>query len=111
MFVKDLKYKKCNMRQAVVAHAFNPSTLEAEAGGFLSSRTARGIQRNLVWKKLTNKQTKRERERNTILPRKKNEKIMGTNSKQNFPKTEAVRSTLLTCLSWLKSSFSRQDGV
>jgi hypothetical protein len=24
----------------VVAHAFNPSTWEAEAGGFLSSRTA-----------------------------------------------------------------------
>jgi hypothetical protein len=26
--------------QEVVAHAFNPSTWEAEAGGFLSSRTA-----------------------------------------------------------------------
>jgi hypothetical protein len=26
------------MSQAVVAHAFNPSTWEAEAGGFLSSR-------------------------------------------------------------------------
>jgi hypothetical protein len=26
--------------QAVVAHAFNPSTWEAEAGGFLSSRLA-----------------------------------------------------------------------
>jgi hypothetical protein len=26
--------------QAVVAHAFNPSTWEAEAGGFLSSRPA-----------------------------------------------------------------------
>jgi hypothetical protein len=26
--------------RAVVAHAFNPSTWEAEAGGFLSSRTA-----------------------------------------------------------------------
>jgi hypothetical protein len=26
--------------RAVVAHAFNPSTWEAEAGGFLSSRSA-----------------------------------------------------------------------
>jgi hypothetical protein len=28
------------LRPGVVAHAFNPSTLEAEAGGFLSSRPA-----------------------------------------------------------------------
>jgi hypothetical protein len=45
----------------VVAHAFNPSTGEAEAGGFLifedslvykvSSRTARAMQRNPVSKK------------------------------------------------------------
>jgi hypothetical protein len=35
----------------VVAHAFNPSTQEAEAGGFLSSRTARAIQRNPVLEK------------------------------------------------------------
>jgi hypothetical protein len=53
----------------VVAHAFNPSTQEAEAGRFLSSRplvykvsfrTARAIQRNPVSK--TNKQT------NKIMP-------------------------------------------
>jgi hypothetical protein len=47
---------------AVVAHAFNPSTWEAETGGFLSSRpawslyrvssrTARATQRNPVSKK------------------------------------------------------------
>jgi hypothetical protein len=35
----------------VVAHAFNPSTWEAEAGRFLSSRTARAIQRNPVLKR------------------------------------------------------------
>jgi hypothetical protein len=42
----------------VVAHTFNPSTGEAEAGGFetslvykVSSRTARAIQRNPVSKK------------------------------------------------------------
>jgi hypothetical protein len=29
-----------NRRQAVVAHAFNPSIREAEAGGLLSSRPA-----------------------------------------------------------------------
>jgi hypothetical protein len=47
--------------QAVVAYAFNPSTWEAEAGGFLkveaslvyrvSSRTARATQRNPVSRK------------------------------------------------------------
>jgi hypothetical protein len=35
----------------MVVHAFNPSTQEAEAGRFLSSRTARAIQRNPVLKK------------------------------------------------------------
>jgi hypothetical protein len=47
----------------MVAHAFNPSTQEAEAGGFLisrpawsykvSSRTARALQRNCVSKNKT----------------------------------------------------------
>jgi hypothetical protein len=31
-------FKKFFVCQAMVAHAFNPSTWEAEAGGFLSSR-------------------------------------------------------------------------
>jgi hypothetical protein len=35
----------------LVAHTFNLSTREAEAGGFLSSRTARATQRNPVQKK------------------------------------------------------------
>jgi hypothetical protein len=53
----------------VVAHTFNPSTWEAEAGEFLnfkaslvyrvSSRTARATQRNPVQKK-TNKQTNKK---------------------------------------------------
>jgi hypothetical protein len=34
------KEKKKVMKLGVVAHAFNPSTWEAEAGGFLSSRPA-----------------------------------------------------------------------
>jgi hypothetical protein len=42
----------------VVAHAFNPSTWEAEAGGFLSSRTARATQRNPVLKKQKTKTNK-----------------------------------------------------
>jgi hypothetical protein len=57
----------------VVAHTFNPSTREAEAGGFLSSRpawstqvssrTARAIQRNPVSKnkKKKNKTKKKKR--------------------------------------------------
>jgi major histocompatibility complex class I len=36
---KNLKIKK-KIEPGVVAHAFNPSTREAVAGGFLSSRTA-----------------------------------------------------------------------
>jgi hypothetical protein len=44
--------------RAVVAHAFNPSTWEAEAGGFLSSRTARATQRNPVSKKPNQKKKK-----------------------------------------------------
>jgi hypothetical protein len=36
-YKKHLKKKK---KPSMVAHAFNPSTREAEAGGFLSSRSA-----------------------------------------------------------------------
>jgi hypothetical protein len=53
------------LSRVVVAHAFNPSTWEAEAGRFLSlrpawstkvsSRTARAIQRNPVSKKQNKK--------------------------------------------------------
>jgi hypothetical protein len=42
-------------------HTFNPSTREAEAGGFLSSRTARAIQRNLSQKNKKKKKEKKER--------------------------------------------------
>jgi hypothetical protein len=34
------KVKEFNMELGVVAHVFNPSTWEAEAGGFQSSRPA-----------------------------------------------------------------------
>jgi hypothetical protein len=47
--------------QAVVAHTFNPSTWEAEAGGSLSSRTAGATQKPCL-EKQTNKQKKSENE-------------------------------------------------
>jgi hypothetical protein len=37
---QDGNLKKAESGRAVVVHAFNPSTWEAEAGGFLSSRPA-----------------------------------------------------------------------
>jgi hypothetical protein len=43
------EFKKCPFSQAVVVHAFNPSTWEAEAGGFLSSRPARSISLSLTF--------------------------------------------------------------
>jgi hypothetical protein len=65
---------------SVVAHAFNPSTGEAEAGGFLSSRPAwstkwvpgqPGLHRETLSQKTkqkkTNKQTKRTKERNDLV--------------------------------------------
>ena len=70
----------------MVVHAFNPSTWEAEAGGFLSlrpawstkvvsSRTARAIQRNRLEKpkkkkkKNKNKKKKKEEEKKRTLKR------------------------------------------
>jgi hypothetical protein len=43
-----------------VAHAFNPSTREAEAGRFLSSRPAKAIQRNPVSKNNKKQKTKQQ---------------------------------------------------
>jgi hypothetical protein len=40
LFSVPLGINTIKMCQAVVAHTFNPSTWEAEAGGFLSSRSA-----------------------------------------------------------------------
>jgi hypothetical protein len=70
----NIKKKKKHFKPGMVAHAFNPSTREAEAGGFLefeasliykvSSRTARAIQRNPVSKnKQTNKQTNKQQQK------------------------------------------------
>jgi hypothetical protein len=50
-----------------VVHTFDPSTWEAEAGGFLSlrvsSRIARAIQRNPVSKKKKRKKRKKEKKK------------------------------------------------
>ena len=54
--------QKVHSGPGVVAHAFNPSTREAEAGGFLSSRTARATQRNPV-----SKETKRKKKKKSSL--------------------------------------------
>ena len=35
MNIKEMVQKRYSVGRAVVAHAFNPSTWEAEAGGFL----------------------------------------------------------------------------
>jgi hypothetical protein len=61
-------FRNVEISQAVVAHAFNPSTWEAEAGGFLSSRPAwsiewvpepRATQRNPVSKKKKKKEKRK----------------------------------------------------
>jgi hypothetical protein len=39
-FKRILEHNKIQSRLGVVVHAFNPSTLEAKPGGFLSSRPA-----------------------------------------------------------------------
>jgi hypothetical protein len=62
------------LSQAVVAHAFNPSTWEAEAGGFLSSRTARAIQRNPVSKNKKKNKTKQKKPNKQTKKRKKERK-------------------------------------
>jgi hypothetical protein len=47
----DFEISNAMLSQAVVAHAFNPSTWEIEAGEFLCLRTARTTQRNPVSEK------------------------------------------------------------
>jgi hypothetical protein len=71
----------------VEAHAFNPSTQEAEAGGFLSSRpawsrvssrTVRAIQRNPVSKNKNKNKNKKKR--------KKRIRVIGKNLKKKKKK-------------------------
>jgi hypothetical protein len=63
-FIVFFPFSKFSLKPDMVVHALNPSSREAEAGGFefkaslvykVSSRTARAIQRNPVWKNHTKK--------------------------------------------------------
>jgi hypothetical protein len=68
--------------RGVVAHAFNPSIREAEAGRFLSSRPAWTTQRNPISQKKAkdkNKQTNKQ---------KKDEYLSNNLEKINFCRTE-----------------------
>jgi hypothetical protein len=66
-------FKRSKSSRVVVAHTFNPSTLEAETDRFLSwrpslvyrasSRTARATERNPVSKNKNNKQNKTKQKR------------------------------------------------
>jgi hypothetical protein len=81
-----------------VAHAFNPSTWEAEAGGFLSSRPARATQRNPVLRnKQTNKQTKQNKKQKTKHPPKtkqtKTQKEPTNQTKKNPSKNKTKQKT------------------
>jgi hypothetical protein len=63
--MKQLKKKS---GQAVVGLACNPSTWEAEAGGFLSSRPARTAQRNPVSENKTKQnKTKQNKTSNQVM--------------------------------------------
>jgi hypothetical protein len=68
-----LEQQKPWILPGVVAHTFNPSTPEAEAGGFLSSRPAcstkgvpgqPGLYRETLSLKTKNKQTNKQRNQN-----------------------------------------------
>jgi hypothetical protein len=84
----------------VVAHAFNPSTQEAEAGRFLcsrpawstkvTSRTAKAIQRNPVSKK--NKPKKQKTKNKKQKSKKKKQK---TKNKKQKTKTRAAAVAIL----------------
>jgi hypothetical protein len=54
------------IHQAVVAHAFNPSTWEAEAGTFLSLRPARATKRNLSRKTKKKKKKKNQNKNHKV---------------------------------------------
>jgi hypothetical protein len=58
LFLNIIPFTKLDSKLGVVTHAFNPSTWEAEAGGFLSLRPARATQRNPVLKKQKTKKKK-----------------------------------------------------
>jgi hypothetical protein len=80
-----------DIKLGVVVHAFNPSTWEAEAGGFLSlrpawstkvvsSRTARAIQRN----RLEKPKKKKKKQNKTKKKRRRKEEDIKESGKLSF---------------------------
>jgi hypothetical protein len=92
----------------VVAHAFNPSTQEAEEGEFLSSsliyrvssRTARATQRNPVSKKNKTNQTNNNNNK-TKQNKKTKQKQNKTKTKQNKIKINCKLNQNPSCLKLL----------
>jgi hypothetical protein len=84
----------------VVAHAFNPSTREAEAGGFLSSRPA--------WSTNEFQDSQGNTEKPCLeKPKKKKKKKRKKISTENKPTLKSSGSTLLLCY----DSFSAFTGM
>jgi hypothetical protein len=82
----------------VVVYAFNPSTWEAETGGFLSSRTARATQRNPVSKKKKKKKERKKRKEKKRKEKKKKSHKPAPHepcppSRPNFSKDFSKRAT------------------
>jgi hypothetical protein len=94
-------FKNVQTGCAVVAHAFNPSTREAKAGGFLSLRPAwstkwvpgqPGLHRETLSRK-TKKQTTKTKQNKTKKP-----KSMKNNSKTKMPKQKVHKRWSLFCV-------------
>jgi hypothetical protein len=68
-----------------VTHTFNPSTWEGEAGGFLSSRSARATYRNSDSKKKKKNQNQNQKENNN---KRQNQKVFWL---INMPKDMRIR--------------------
>jgi hypothetical protein len=108
-------YLKRNFHWAVVAHAFNPSTWEAEAGRFLSSRPAwstefqdsqgytekRCLKKPNQTKPNQTKKKKKERKKKKKKPKKQKNKQNKTKQKKKFSKKNT-----LTLKSVLNNFFS-----
>jgi hypothetical protein len=62
-----LHHKKIFSSRAVVAHAFNPSTLEAEAGRFLISRPAWSTGQPGLYRETLSQKKKKKKKKRSIL--------------------------------------------
>ena len=78
-FFTNLGSVRNKFEPGMVAHTFNPSIQEVEAGRSLSSRPARATQRNPVSK---NKQTNKKQQKNPRSKFNKDEIILGVNTQK-----------------------------